>query len=848
MNDIRVEHHVRPIRLETILLAPLLFALLLLACFAVQSAHAQDRMTATIIFQNDSAHPGDTVGVAIAMKIVPNWHIYPGKGSPDEQSGYIPTEIEVNLPDGWTAGQIQWPPAHDMLFGPPGFQEEIRSYEGLAIAFIPVTVPPDQSEESDVTVSAEIKYQACDDSICEMPTKAVASAELQIIPADQPIKESTDPDHLKTFAKYTSVATPSSQPDTQARPQRLDLSLHPERPVLIPGDQIGIAVVMDIHKTWHLQPGAGSNDDADFPTQLNFNLPDGWAVGPIQWPPSVKVPAPGGGPSGEDIIDAYEGRAVALVGLTLPSDVKPGTYPLSASVEYQACDPKVCEPPATIDASVDIKVVADANALPVITPGNTTTDLFRSFDRAAAFKTAIDIKSSSSEQPTQPEVNWFTWPRLRWYGVGAIITAAMLFMLVQTLRITSRIGIIFATLLVAVVITGTAWSFIASAVAEPEGWLPYSHNAFNEARERGGLIVVDFTAEWCLNCKTVEKMVLRTDDFTEFIKMPGVYAFIADITTGREEAMEFKNNTPEFGGGIPILAIYQPNEPRPVIFQGLYSLGPVMNALRGRAEHIESGHIFDFFGWRFSIGKNGWPIVLLLAALAGFFLNLTPCVLPVIPIKIISLQAHAKNPARCFFLGITFGLGIVAMFAVLGLLMGGLILGLDKMQWGEFFQYWWANLILGSIILVMAFGMFGAFTAKLPDWVYLFNPQSDSAKGSFFLGVLTAVLATPCAGPLLGAALTWAATQPAWLAMAMFIVMGIGMALPYVILTANPKWIDRMPKSGPGSELVKQVMGILLLAAAFFFLGSIPLNLQNTPSSPAAGIQSVETPQPDSPG
>jgi len=148
----------------------------------------------------------------------------------------------------------------------------------------------------------------------------------------------------------------------------------------------------------------------------------------------------------------------------------------------------------------------------------------------------------------------------------------------------------------------------------------------------------------------------------------------------------------------------------------------------------------------------------------------------------------------------------------------------------------------------MAFGMFGAFTAKLPDWVYLFNPQSDSAKGSFFLGVLTAVLATPCAGPLLGAALTWAATQPAWLAMAMFIVMGIGMALPYVILTANPKWIDRMPKSGPGSELVKQVMGILLLAAAFFFLGSIPLNLQNTPSSPAAGIQSVETPQPDSPG
>lgn len=821
-----------------------------LLCFSVivEPTHAQDRMTATIVFQNDSAHFGDTVGVAIAMKIVPNWHIYPGKGSPDEQSGYIPTEIKLNLPDGWTSGQIQWPTAHEMLFGPPGFQEQIRSYEGLAVAYIPVSIPADQGAPAEVTISSEVRYQACDDSICEMPTETNVSASLNIVPSDQEITASADPDRLKTFSNYTPPATPSSQTETEELPQRLDLSLKPERPVLIPGDQIGIAVVMDIHESWHLQPGAGSNEAADFPTQLNFNLPDGWTVGPVQWPPVVKVPAPGGGPSGRDTISAYEGHAVALVGLTLPPDVKASTYTLAASMEYQACDPKVCEPPNTINASLKIKVVADAKAIPAITPGDTTTDLFRSFDRATAFKSAMSTRSNSSENQSKQKVNMFTWPRLRWYGVGLLITAAMLFMIVQTFRITSRIGIIITTLLAAVAITGTAWSFIASSVAEPEGWLPYSYTAFRQAKERGDLIVVDFTAEWCLNCKAVEKLVLRTEEFTNLIKTPGVSAFIADITTGREEAMEFKNNTPEFGGGIPILAIYQPNEPKPVIFQGLYSLGPVMNALQGHAEHIESGHVFDFFGWRFAIGENGWPLVLLLAVLAGFFLNLTPCVLPVIPIKILSLQSHAKNPTRCFFLGIVFGLGIVAMFAVLGLLMGGLIAGIHRMNWGDFFQYWWANLILGSIILVMALGMFGAFTTRLPNWVYLFNPQSDSAKGSFFLGVLTAVLATPCAGPLLGAALTWAATQPAWLALAMFIFMGIGMALPYVILTANPKWIDHMPKSGPGSELVKQVMGILLLAAAFFFLGSIPLNLQNTPSNHAAGIQSVETPQTDSRG
>ncbi len=298
---------------------------------------------------------------------------------------------------------------------------------------------------------------------------------------------------------------------------------------------------------------------------------------------------------------------------------------------------------------------------------------------------------------------------------------------------------------------------------------------------------------------------------------------VADITTGEEEGQAFKDANPDLSGGIPILAIYLPENEDPIIFQGLYTLGPVMEALHGQAAEVSAGHVFDFMGYRFSVGENAWPIVLLLAGIAGFLLNLTPCVLPVIPIKILSLQAHAKNPARCFFLGIIFALGIVTMFAVLGVLIGGLAFGLDKMQWGEFYQYWYVNLVLGIIILAMGLGMFDLFTTNLPNWAYMFNPQSDTAKGSFFLGILTAVLATPCTGPLLGAALTWVITQPAWLAMTMFVVMGIGMALPYVILTANPKWIERIPKSGPGSELVKQVMGLLLIAAATFFLLTVPL-------------------------
>jgi thiol:disulfide interchange protein DsbD len=106
----------------------------------------------------------------------------------------------------------------------------------------------------------------------------------------------------------------------------------------------------------------------------------------------------------------------------------------------------------------------------------------------------------------------------------------------------------------------------------------------------------------------------------------------------------------------------------------------------------------------------------------------------------------------------------------------------------------------------------------------MFNPQSETASGSFFMGVFTAILSTPCTGPLLGATIAWVATQPSIIAFLTLLVMGVGMAFPYVLLTAKPAWLERLPRTGPGSELVKQVMGLLLLAVATWFLGTAALS------------------------
>ncbi|MDX2016030.1 MAG: cytochrome c biogenesis protein CcdA [Planctomycetota bacterium] len=228
---------------------------------------------------------------------------------------------------------------------------------------------------------------------------------------------------------------------------------------------------------------------------------------------------------------------------------------------------------------------------------------------------------------------------------------------------------------------------------------------------------------------------------------------------------------------------------------------------------------FNVFGRSFTIDAAGagLALLLLLAALGGFLLNLTPCVLPVIPIKILGLSAAAGNPRRCFYLGVVMSLGVVAFWLALG---GAIAFIAGFKAINQLFQTPWFSLGVGAFIALMAVGMLGVFSLKLPNAVYLLDPKRESAAGSFMFGVLTAVLSTPCTAPFMGTAAAWAAKQPSPVTLATFAAIGLGMALPYLILAASPKLVEKVPRSGPASDLVKQVMGMLMLAVAAFFVGT----------------------------
>jgi thiol:disulfide interchange protein DsbD len=245
---------------------------------------------------------------------------------------------------------------------------------------------------------------------------------------------------------------------------------------------------------------------------------------------------------------------------------------------------------------------------------------------------------------------------------------------------------------------------------------------------------------------------------------------------------------------------------------------------------------FDLFGWTFSIDTtSGFGLILLLltAAIGGMLLNFTPCVLPLIPIKIISLSHVAANRRQCFMLGLAMSLGVLVFWLAIGVMIA-LVSGFSATN--QLFQYPAFTLLVGLIIGVMATGMFGFFSVRLPNFIYMINPEQDTLYGSLGLGILAAILSTPCTAPFMGAAAAWAATQAASTTLSTFTAIGVGMALPYLVLSASPALVEKMPRTGPASLLIKEVMGLFMLAAAAYFIGVGLAALFSSPPNPPSKL------------
>ena len=214
---------------------------------------------------------------------------------------------------------------------------------------------------------------------------------------------------------------------------------------------------------------------------------------------------------------------------------------------------------------------------------------------------------------------------------------------------------------------------------------------------------------------------------------------------------------------------------------------------------------------------------LFLGFLGGIILNLMPCVLPVISLKIFGFVQHAgQSRSKILRSGIAFAGGIFAWFVGLAILLIALKGAGGDITWGGFqFTNPYFVLALSVVVLVFALDLFGVFEIALPQRVthgLLGWTGLEGDAGSFVQGLFATILATPCTAPFLGTALGFAFTQPPLIILSMFVAIAAGMSAPYLLLCAQPAWLRFLPKPGPWMLHVKQFMGFLLLATLLFLL------------------------------
>jgi thiol:disulfide interchange protein DsbD len=214
--------------------------------------------------------------------------------------------------------------------------------------------------------------------------------------------------------------------------------------------------------------------------------------------------------------------------------------------------------------------------------------------------------------------------------------------------------------------------------------------------------------------------------------------------------------------------------------------------------------------------------VLLLALAGGVILNVMPCVLPVISLKILGFVSKAQeHPAKILRLGLTFAGGVLVSFVILAVAVIALKAAGEHIGWGFQFQNPAFVAALSTVVFVFALSLLGVFEAGATTALVglgLAAAERKEYADAFFHGMLTTVLATPCTAPMLGTAVAFAFAQPAPIILLIFVTVGVGLALPYVLLSAHPAWLRYVPRPGVWMETFKQGMGFLLLATLVWLL------------------------------
>lgn len=213
------------------------------------------------------------------------------------------------------------------------------------------------------------------------------------------------------------------------------------------------------------------------------------------------------------------------------------------------------------------------------------------------------------------------------------------------------------------------------------------------------------------------------------------------------------------------------------------------------------------------------PVVLVLALLGGLVLNLMPCVLPILSLKVLGLAQSGESRQRARSHALWYTLGVLLAFAAIGALVIALRAAGQAAGWGFQLQQPWFIAALVYLMFTVGLSLSGVFTlgGNLGG-----AGQSLASRhgpvGDFFTGVLACVVASPCIAPFMGPALAYAFTAPTVLAMLVFLTLGLGLALPFLLIGFMPALARRLPRPGPWMETLKHALAFPMYLTAIWLL------------------------------
>lgn len=267
------------------------------------------------------------------------------------------------------------------------------------------------------------------------------------------------------------------------------------------------------------------------------------------------------------------------------------------------------------------------------------------------------------------------------------------------------------------------------------------------------------------------------------------------------------------------LLYFAPNSEQPIIIKKTFSeLKPLTLALSAVKKSTNSSGELQVLN-RKEQGSSLF-VYLILAFIGGIILNVMPCVLPVISIKLFNLAAHSDESRKMIFKhNLSYTIGVLLSFSVLALIVVLLKTTGESVGWGFQLQSPHFVAFMVIILTIFAFNLFGLFEFRTPGGRVLGNVQiKEGFIGDFLSGVLATILSTPCSAPFLGTALTFAFSGSSILIFCIFLSIGLGLSFPFILTAFFPQAVRALPRPGLWMEKVKKILGFTLILTVIWLL------------------------------